>query len=89
MPVLIKNRQENGSISDAIMDKKPKTAINIEIEPENKYLEAAQALLDAFKANDVEGISQALLDLFHDLDAEPHEEGPHIQPHSYEAQKEG
>jgi len=88
MPALIKNRQENGSISDAIMGKKPKASIDIEIAPENKHLECAQAILSAVKSGDAHSLADALQSMFQDLDSEPHEEAEHIQPHSYEASKE-
>ena len=46
----------------------------------------ASALLRAINAGDVKAISEALDDHFAISDKEPHEEGEHINPHSYDAQ---
>lgn len=48
----------------------------------------AQELIRAVHARDVKAVAQALQDAFELADSEPHEEGPHIEPHSYEASKQ-
>jgi len=47
---------------------------------------AARALISAVHMRDEEAVADALQDAFDILDAQPHEEGPHIEPHSYDAQ---
>lgn len=56
---------------------------------DNEALEAcAQDLITAIHAHDVKAAAEALKAAFEVADSEPHVEGPHIEPHSYEAQKE-
>ena len=65
-----------------------------ENEPQNEQDESASEELKACAAdflkaihqNDAQGIADALQAAFSILDAEPHVEGPHVEPHSYEAQ---
>lgn len=63
-----------------------------ENEPEDNHSAAisacARALINAVHARDEQGVSDALADAFEILDKEPHEEGPHIERHSYDDQKE-
>lgn len=48
----------------------------------------ARALISAVHAHDEQGVADAMADAFAILDSEPHEEGSHIEPHSYEASQE-
>lgn len=48
----------------------------------------SQELIRAVHARDVKAVSEALKDAFAILDSEPHVEGEHIEPHSYDASKE-
>jgi len=47
---------------------------------------AAQDLIDAVKTNDVKAVAAALRAAFEIMDSEPHVEGEHLEPHSYDAQ---
>ena len=49
---------------------------------------AAQAIISAVNSNNIEDLVNALEDFFEIADSEPHEEGPHTEPHSYESQNE-
>jgi hypothetical protein len=49
---------------------------------------AAKDLMSAIQTGDIKGIADALQAAFEIMDSEPHEEGLHIEPHSYDAQKE-
>lgn len=46
----------------------------------------AQALISAVHSKDTKATAEALRDIFTILDAQPHEEGEHVEPHSYDAQ---
>lgn len=48
----------------------------------------ARELINAIHAKDEHKVSEALKDIFSILDSEPHEEGEHTNPHSYDAQNE-
>jgi hypothetical protein len=45
-------------------------------------------LANALKTDNYQAAAQALQDFFELCDSEPHEEGSHIEPHSYDSQKE-
>lgn len=61
-------------------------------EPQDDHAAAiescAQALIKAVHSSDIQAAAQALKDAFTILDAMPHEEGEHIEPHSYDAQNQ-
>ncbi len=46
----------------------------------------AQELIRAVHAKDTKAVSEALKDAFEILESMPHEEGEHVEPHSYDAQ---
>lgn len=79
-------------------EQSPPAGLNVKIEtpdasedqddPKAAHLACAHEILQAVKANSPERLAEALKDIFNILDSEPHEEGEHIEPHSYEAQKE-
>ncbi len=48
----------------------------------------AADILKAIEAKDPKALASALRSAFEIMESEPHEEGPHIEPHSYEAQNE-
>lgn len=48
----------------------------------------ASSLINAVHAHDVKAVAEALNDAFTILDAMPHEEGEHTNPHSYDAQNQ-
>lgn len=57
-----------------------------ELEEKHTSEDHAKALLSAIKASDAMAIVDILKSLFQSFDAEPHVEGKHVEPHSYEAQ---
>lgn len=46
----------------------------------------AEDLIQAIHARDVKAAAEAIKAAFEILDSEPHEEGSHSEPHSYDAQ---
>jgi hypothetical protein len=46
----------------------------------------AQDLIKAVHSHDVKGAAEAIRSAFEILESMPHEEGEHVEPHSYEAQ---
>lgn len=48
----------------------------------------AKDLISAIEAKDHKGVADALMAAFHIADTMPHEEGPHVEPHSYDAQNQ-
>ncbi len=52
------------------------------------HMACAQDLLKAIESKDIKGIAEALQSAFEIMDSEPHVEGEHVSPHSYDAQNE-
>lgn len=69
--LIIKNRTPDKS-------EEPEAAKSIE--------DCASALITAVHAQDKAAVASALKEAFQILDSEPHEEGDHVEPHSYENQ---
>lgn len=93
MSMMFLKRSKEGGISSALMARrKPEGGIEAPsdespAEDGSESLHSASAdLLAAFHAKDVKAISAALKAAFEICDSEPHEEGEHINPHSYDAQ---
>jgi len=57
-------------------------------DPSAAHEACAKALLTAINSSDIKGIADALYDAFTLMDSEPHEEGEHVEPHSYDASQE-
>lgn len=59
-------------------------------EPKEDYSieDCAKELINAIHAKSESSVIAALKDIFQKLEKEPHEEGEHINPHSYDAQNE-
>ncbi len=55
-------------------------------DPSAEIEQCSVAILMAIAAKDPKALSQALYDAFCIMDASPHQEGEHVEPHSYEAQ---
>ncbi len=47
----------------------------------------AQDLISAVQSNNVKAAAEAIKSAFEILESQPHSEGPHIEPHSYDASK--
>lgn len=83
LPFLNKKVQQAGVIvKERQPDEKP------EEKDESGKEAAAKDLINAIHSKDHKAAAQALSDFFELSEMEPHEEGPHIEPHSYDAQKE-
>jgi hypothetical protein len=84
------NKQNETGVAGLIIktrkpDEKPET--NQEDEDKDAGMKAcAQDLITAIHARDVSGVMEALKSAFEIADSEPHVEGKHIEPHSYDAQ---
>lgn len=59
-----------------------------ENDPSAAHEACAKDLLRAIEMKDIKGIASALYDAFSIMDSEPHEEGPHPEPHSYDSQNQ-
>jgi hypothetical protein len=55
---------------------------------EDSIQEHAKKLLSAIHAQDASAMAECLKEMFIAFDKEPHTEGEHVEPHSYDAQKE-
>ena len=81
-----KQRTQTGIVQQV---RSPDTEENQEDSNPDASIEAcAQDLIDAVHAKDVKAASEAIKAAFEILDSQPHEEGEHISPHTYEDQKE-
>lgn len=85
LPFLTKKPAQTGVIiKERTPDKKPDDQ-----SPDDSGIEAcAEDLIHAVHAKDVKAVAEAIKAAFEILDAQPHEEGPHIEPHSYASQNE-
>jgi hypothetical protein len=93
MSLMFLKRSKDGGIASSLMARrKPEGGIEAPseeapAEDANESLHSASAdLLAAFHAKDVKAISAALKAAFQICDSEPHSEGEHVNPHSYDAQ---
>ena len=85
LPILNKKRDEGGIAGTIIKNRQP------DEKPEEKQdskTDHAHSALEAIKANDAEAFAEAISQLSKITDEEPHEEGPHVEPHSYDAQNQ-
>lgn len=48
----------------------------------------AEDLIHAIHNKDIKAAAEAIKAAFEILDAQPHEEGPHVEPHSYDSQNQ-
>lgn len=86
LPFLKKKQQTGVIVKTRQPDEKPEQEEN---EQEDQGLMVcAQDLIDAIAAQDVKAVASALRAAFQIADSEPHEEGEHTEPHSYDAQNE-
>ena len=86
LPFLSKIKKASGIAGTIIKQRQPDE--KTQEDQEYSIEDCAQDLINAVHAHDKDGVVQAMRDIFENLEKAPHEEGPHIQPHSYEAQKE-
>lgn len=87
----LKRKNESGIAGVIIKHRQPdeKPQENQEDNDKDAAIHAcAQDLISAVHSHDVKGAAEAIRSAFEILDEMPHEEGPHIEPHSYESQRE-
>lgn len=61
---------------------------NEENDPRAAMKACARDLLRAMEAKDIDGLVDAIQAMFEIADSQPHVEGSHVEPHSYDAQNE-
>ena len=87
---IFKNRQQGPastglSVKVRTPDEKPESS---EDDPKAAMRSCAMDLHKAFQAGDYTAAADALQAAFELADKAPHEEGPHIEPHSYDSQNQ-
>jgi hypothetical protein len=87
LPFLSKKDKSGGIAGTIIKNRQPDETTE---ESSDKYSaeDCGRDILDAIKSDDAAGLAAAIKELANIADEEPHEEGQHIEPHSYDAQKE-
>lgn len=66
-------------------DEKPEESQDVSTEA---IMACAQDLIDAVHAKDTKSAAEAIKSAFEILDAMPHVEGEHVEPHGYDAQNQ-
>lgn len=84
----LKKRQEAGISGIQVKQRAPDEKPEAEEDKDAAIHSAAQDLINAVHSKDPKATADALRSAFEICDSEPHEEGPHVEPHSYEASKE-
>lgn len=87
----LKNKNNTGIATGVMVkhrtpDEKPEE--NQEEDKKAGHKAAASDLLRAIESKNIDGIADALQSAFELMDSEPHVEGEHVEPHSYDSQKE-
>lgn len=90
LPIFKKLSEKSGNSGVLIKERAPDE--HKESEDQNDSDAAKEAcgrdLLNAIKSGDALAVGQALYDAAQAADLEPHEEGSHPEPHSYDAQNQ-
>ena len=86
LPFLKKNQAAATGVIVKTRQPDEKPDMDDQDDPKAAKKAAAMDLLRAIEAKDHAGIADALQAAFEIMDAEPHEEGDHVEPHSYDAQ---
>lgn len=84
----LKRKDGPASAGIIIKTRAPDESSQDKDDPNASHEACARDLYKAIQTGDIKGISEALQDAFTLMDSEPHEEGPHINPHSYDAQNQ-
>lgn len=87
LPIL-KRLKESGIAGTIVKNRTPDQESDSQDDSDAKSGKEAcgRAMLEAIKKDDALAMAEAALDLFAIGDSEPHEEGSHTEPHSYDAQ---
>jgi hypothetical protein len=84
LPFLAKKKQDAGVIvQERQPDEKPENDSEFD-----ELAECARDLMSAIERKDHKGMADAFHAMFQVCEEIPHAEGEHIEPHSYDAQKE-
>lgn len=86
----LKNKQNDAGIAGTIIkNRNPDSESQNDSDESDSFSaeDCAQNLMDAIKAGDAAGVAKAVKELANIADEEPHKEGKHIEPHSYDASK--
>lgn len=85
----LKNKDGGSLASLIVKSRQPDEPETPENDSDSTGIEAcAKDMISAIKSGDHKRLAEAMKDAFTILDAQPHEEGEHVEPHSYEAQRE-
>lgn len=83
LPFLKKAKLQTGVIvKERSPDEKPE-----ENQEDSGLEDCAKELISAIEMKDPKAVARVIKDMFQITDSEPHSEGEHIEPHSYEASK--
>lgn len=91
LPYLKKAKQaavQTGIIMKTRQPDEPNTSEDIKDDPNAAIEACASDLIKAIHMKNTAAVAEALRAAFEIMDSEPHTEGPHIAPHSYDAQKD-
>jgi len=84
----LKSKKDGGNTGLIVKTRAPdQTQETDEDDPSQGHIACAHALMDAIKANDAQGVSDALYDAFTLMEVQPHEESSHSK-HDYDSQNE-
>lgn len=85
----MKKKTDVGGIAGTIIkNRQPDETPEEKQEPEDSLEECAHKIMDAISRNDASALATALKEAIKRVDKEPHEEGKHVEPHSYDAQNQ-
>lgn len=83
----LKKRDEGGATNLIVKTREPDQKPEQDQDDSTDAIEyCVRDLINAIHMKDSKAAAQALKDCFDVLDSQPHEEGSHIEPHSYDAQ---
>ena len=82
---IFKNKEQSAT---GIIMKNRKPDNSEEKQDDSDLESCGREIIQALKADDAKAIAKAIKKLANIADEEPHEEGEHVSPHSYDAQNE-
>lgn len=83
-------KRKDGGIAGLIIKQRnpDKPNESEDLDKEYSLEDCAEDIINAVHAKDKSALASALREAFQKADSEPHVEGEHIEPHSYQAQNE-
>ena len=89
LPILAKNKNNVGIAGTIIKNRSlGENQEQNQEDTQNIKLLCAKLILTAIQMDSPDALADAIEEMFQCMDKAPHKEGPHIEPHSYEAQRE-